>query len=78
MTTYAANNLHKEKVLQEHLIAELVSGVGYQRRDPKAHYDRALAMDKALLLGFIQNTQPEAWEKLSQHYTASAEEVFFK
>ncbi|WP_114964069.1 type I restriction endonuclease subunit R [Tritonibacter mobilis] len=78
MTTYAANNLHKEKVLQEHLIAELVSGEDYERRDPKADYDRALAMDKALVLRFIQNTQPEAWEKLSQHYAASAEGVFFK
>lgn len=78
MTNYAANNLHKEKVLQEHLIAELVSGEDYERRDPKADYDRALAMDKALVLRFIQNTQPEAWEKLSQHYAASAEGVFFK
>ncbi len=78
MTTYAANNLHKENVLQEHLITELVSGAGYERRDPKADYDRALAMDKALVLRFIQNTQPEAWEKLSQHYAASAEGVFFK
>ncbi|MFY9211640.1 MAG: type I restriction endonuclease, partial [Aestuariivita sp.] len=41
-------------------------------------YDRALAMDKALVLRFVRNTQPEAWDKLSQHYTASAEDVFFK
>lgn len=78
MTTYAVNSLHKEKVLQEHLIAELVSGAGYERRDPKADYDRALAMDRALVVRFIQNTQPDAWEKLTQHYTASAEDVFFK
>lgn len=76
--TISAHSIHKEKVLQDHLIAELVSGAGYERRDPKADYDRAMAMDKALVLRFVRDTQPEAWEKLSQHYTASAEDVFFK
>ena len=76
--TISAHSIHKEKVLQDHMIAELVSGSGYERRDPKADYDRALAMDRALVLRFIQSTQPEAWEKLSQHYAASAEDVFFK
>lgn len=76
--TISAHSIHKEKVLQDHLIAELVNGACYERRDPKADYDRALAMDKALVLRFVRNTQPEAWEKLSQHYTASAEDVFFK
>lgn len=76
--TVSAHSIHKEKVLQDHLIAELVRGEGYERRDPKTDYDRALAMDKALVLRFVRDTQPEAWEKLSQHYTASAEDVFFK
>lgn len=76
--TISAHSIHKEKVLQDHLIAELVRGEGYERRDPKVDYDRALAMDRALVLRFIQSTQPEAWEKLTQHYTASAEDVFFK
>lgn len=76
--TISAHSLHKEKVLQDHLIAELVSGAGYERRDPKADYDRALAMDRALVLRFIRSTQPEAWDKLTQHYTASAEDVFFR
>ncbi|RCK18829.1 DEAD/DEAH box helicase [Thalassospira profundimaris] len=76
--TISAHSLHKEKVLQDHLIAELQGGEGYERRDPKVDYDRALAMDRALVLRFIQSTQPEAWEKLTQHYTASAEDVFFK
>ena len=78
MMRISAHSLHKEKVLQDHLIAELVNGSGYERRDPKVDYDRALAMDRALVLRFVQTTQPEAWEKLCQHYTASAEAVFFK
>ena len=76
--TVSARDLHKEKVLQEHLIGALVEGEGYERRDPKADYDRALAMDRALVLRFVRSTQPEAWQKLTQHYTASAEDVFLK
>ena len=76
--TISPHSIHKEKVLQDHLIAELVRGEGYERRDPKTDYDRALAMDKVLVLRFVRDTQSEAWEKLSQHYTASAEDVFFK
>lgn len=76
--TISAHSLHKEKVLQDHLIAELQRNEGYERRDPKVDYDRTLAMDRTLVLRFIQSTQPEAWEKLTQHYTASAEDVFFK
>lgn len=76
--TISTHSIHKEKVLQDHLIDELVTGAGYERRDPKGDYDRALAMDKALVLRFVRDTQPEAWEKLFQHYTASAEDVFFK
>jgi type I restriction enzyme R subunit len=76
--TISAHSLHKEKILQDHLIAELVSGEGYERRDPRSDYDRTLAMDKALVLRFIQSTQSEAWKKLTQHYTVSTEDVFFK
>ncbi|MFG6554974.1 type I restriction endonuclease subunit R [Sulfitobacter sp. 1A16808] len=76
--TISAHNLHKEQVLQDHLIDRLVSGEGYERRDPVTDYDRPLAMDKALVLRFIQDTQPEEWNKLTGHYTASAEDTFFK
>ena len=77
MTLHAPHSVHKEQVLQDHLIDQLVTGEGYELRDPKTDYDRALAMDKALVLRFVQDTQPEEWEKLAAHYTASAEETFF-
>ena len=32
--TISAHNLHEEKVLQDHLIDQLVAGEGYERRDP--------------------------------------------
>ncbi len=87
MTAYAASNIHKEKVLQEHLIEQLVSTQGYVRRigsehsggyDDNIHFDKAWAMDCKLVLRFVQNAQPDAWQKLNQHYPGSAEAVFFK
>lgn len=74
----AAHNAHKEQVVQDHLIARLVAGEGYELRDAKADYDRALAMDRALVLRFVQSTQPDEWAKLEGHYTAAAEDTFFK
>ena len=74
----AAHNAHKEQVVQDHLIARLVAGEGYELRDAKADYDRALAMDRALILRFVQNTQPDEWAKLEGHYTSAAEDTFFK
>jgi len=74
----APHNAHKEQVVQDHLIARLVAGEGYELRDPKADYDRALAMDKKLVLRFVQSAQPDEWAKLEGHYTAAAEDTFFK
>ena len=76
--TDSVNNLHKEKTLQEHLVAELEKGEGYVRRDPKTDYDRALAMDKEFVLRFVQDQQKEAWDKIVKHYGSSSENTFFK
>lgn len=74
----AAHNAHKEQVVQDHLIARLVTGEGYELRDANVDYDRALAMDKVLVLRFVQTTQPDEWVKLEGHYTTAAEDTFFK
>lgn len=87
MTEYAASNAHKEDVLQEHLIEQLVSTQGYLRRigseksrgyEGEIHFDKALALDRELVVRFLKSTQAEAWERLEQHYTGSAEDVLFK
>lgn len=78
MNTHSAHNVHKEQVLQDHLIQQLVTGEGYELRVCGEHYDAMLAMDRELVLRFVQETQPGEWEKLTAHYTASAEETFFK
>ena len=81
------HSIHREKVKQKHLITGLERSEGYERRvgskksgtyEGEIHFDKPLAMDRRLVLRFIQSTQPEAWEKLEQHYTASVEEVFFE
>lgn len=73
----SAHSLHKEKVLQEHLISQLLAHEGYERRVALENYDRALAMDKDLLLRFVKATQGEQWDKLAAQYGASAEDTFF-
>ncbi|MEZ5856686.1 MAG: DEAD/DEAH box helicase family protein [Hyphomicrobiaceae bacterium] len=76
-TGHHASQAHREQVVQDHLIETLVDGEGYENRDPKTDYDRPLAMDKALVLRFVQSTQPEEWKKLVDHYTTAAEDTFF-
>ncbi|WP_214650055.1 DEAD/DEAH box helicase family protein [Palleronia pontilimi] len=87
MTSHTASNLHKEDVLQEHLIESLVSTQGYLRRvgseksrgyAGEIHFDKPLAMDRELVIRFLKETQAESWEKLEQHYSRSAEDVLFK
>ena len=73
----SAHSLHKEKVLQEHLINQLNAHEGYERRVALESYDRALAMDKELVLRFVKATQAEQWDKLAAQYGASAEDTFF-
>ena len=84
---FSESGARQEIALQEHLIDSLVLGKGYLRRvgSPKSrdyagevHYDAALAMDRELVLRFIQSTQPDEWAKLNEHYPGSEEEVFFK
>lgn len=78
MTTHTAHNFHRERVLQDHLVAQLVAHQGYDRRNAKFDYDSALAVDRALVLRFIKDTQTEAWDKLVAQYSSSAEDTFFK
>ncbi|MCY4218065.1 MAG: DEAD/DEAH box helicase family protein, partial [Gammaproteobacteria bacterium] len=76
--TISASKLHKEKTLQDHLAGRLASGEGYLPRNSSTDYDRPLAMDKELVLRFVQTAQQDAWDKLVAHYTTSAETTFFK
>lgn len=75
--TFSASDIHRERTVQEHLISHLVTGQGYLRRDARADYDRALAMDRGLVVRFLQDTQPDEWTKLVTHYATTAEDTLF-
>ena len=74
---FSEDSVKLEMVLQAVMIESLREQQGYRERQAD-EYDRALAMDRGLVLEFIQQTQKEEWEKLIAHYTASGEETFFK
>lgn len=78
MTTFSQKNIHTEKPVQEYLIEQLVANEGYRRRDAKSHYDVEMAVDRELVLQFVQTTQPEAWKRLKSSNGTSFERVFFK
>ncbi len=71
------NDVHKEIVLEQHLVSQLIRGQGYEERTPE-HYDRPLALDLALVLRFVRDTQGDEWRKLEAQYSASSEAEFFK
>jgi type I restriction enzyme, R subunit len=74
--TWTPGLIHREVVLEEHLVARLVAEQGYEPRSPEA-FDRALALDRELVIRFVQETQPDQWEKLTAHYATSAEKELF-
>jgi len=71
MTAHGAHNIHKEVILEDHLVARLVADQGYLERSPEG-FDRDLALDNELVLRFVQETQPDEWNKLAAQYTGSA------
>lgn len=74
---HPAGSVHREIVLEQHVVSQLVQGQGYVERTPE-DYDRALALDKALVLRFVRETQADEWIKLLAQYATSAEAEFFK
>lgn len=73
---YAPSNAHREIVLEDHLVDQLVSHQGFRRRQPD-DYDRVSALDKTLVMDFVQGTQAEEWARHVAHYAGSAEDEFF-
>lgn len=75
--SFSALDLHQEKVVQEHCVAQLVAQQSYVERRPD-DFDKGSALDRELVLRFIKSTQPEEWRKLEDQYSASATDEFFK
>ena len=70
-------NAHREEVVETHLCRMLVEQQGYRPRR-REDYDRASAMDKALVLEFVKATQADEWAGLEAHYGPSSEAEFFR
>jgi len=64
---------HSEKAFEAAIEDHLLTQGGYIKGDP-ANFDRERALDPTVLIPFIQETQPEAWEALEKiHGTETAE-----
>jgi type I restriction enzyme R subunit len=57
----------REIGFEEFIEAQLASSHGYRVR-VASQFDKALALDSELVLEFVQNTQPEEWQKLVTQY----------
>jgi hypothetical protein len=59
-TARAADTAHREIVLEDHLVEQLVACQGYCQRQPD-DFGRTSGLDKALVLEFVQGTQANEW-----------------
>jgi type I restriction enzyme, R subunit len=75
--TYSQDTIRRENVLQYHLIDQLVAKQNYVARSAD-DFDRATALDKALVIQFIKTTQTDEWKRLEEQYSAATETEFFK
>ena len=75
---HTTKDIHREDIFEEHLVNCLVDEQGYIKRESASDYNVHLAIDKELLIRFLQKTQPTEWESLLNHYRDSAETELFK
>jgi type I restriction enzyme R subunit len=66
----------KELIFQNEVIAQMVAG-GWKRGNAEK-YDRALALYPSDVVGFVQDTQPEQWEKFCTLYPSAPEQKFLE
>ena len=71
---------HTEARLEDAIVDELTTAGGwvfvdYNQGAAAGRYDRALALDPALVLGFIEATQPKLWQSLAAIHGAETGKV---
>lgn len=69
--------LHTEEAFEQHFVDQLALTQGYIERSD-ADYNPELALDKELLVKFIQQTQPESWGLMEGKFGSKVEEIFCK
>jgi type I restriction enzyme, R subunit len=66
-----------ERAFETAIIDSLVKNGGYQLGDAD-NFSRELAFDKATIFEFIQTSQPQAWQKLSDIHGLAVESKFIQ
>ncbi|MCK2097777.1 type I restriction endonuclease [Thauera aromatica] len=67
--------LHTEKALEDEICRDLAAAGWLHDAADAARYDRALALFPDDAVGWIQDTQPEAWASIEQTHGANARKV---
>lgn len=68
-----ASGIHKEKQFEAEIVASLAATEGYSEGDAAA-YDAKQALFPAEIIAFLKDSQPEAWQKLTEAYGAAVED----
>ncbi|GFE71898.1 type I restriction endonuclease subunit R [Chroococcus sp. FPU101] len=66
-----------EQAFELEIVNSLIHNGGYQL-DDAANFSRELAFNKATIFHFIQTSQPEAWQKLSEIHGLAVEPKFIQ
>ncbi len=66
----------KELIFQNEVIAQMVAA-GWQLGDP-VRYNRVLALYPEDVVGFVQDAQPEQWQKFCTLYPSYPEQKFLE
>jgi type I restriction enzyme R subunit len=64
---------YKEKGFEAAIEAIFAEEGGYERGEP-ANFDAELALDQAVLIRFLQSSQPKAWERLKKVHGSEVED----
>ncbi len=68
-------DVHKEVNFEVEICAHLAAHGWLYAPDDAARYDRARALFPTDLLAWVQETQPKAWEALTNSHGAAAESI---
>jgi hypothetical protein len=74
---FSADKLHREEVVEAHLVDRLVTLQGWRERTPE-DYDRKLALDPDMVVEFVHTTQADAWARLEAQYPGRAREELLR
>ncbi|MBF0259038.1 MAG: type I restriction endonuclease subunit R [Desulfamplus sp.] len=69
--------IHTEETFEKAIVEDLIENGGYIAGDPNL-FDREIALDKTTFIQFLQQSQPDKWEKLHTIHGANTKENLIK